>query len=164
MCGVKPGPDLWCTGVADGGLKRLNVGCGHQYLQESDRDWQAWPPLYRCGNIGGKRQANTDKHLNLIQTISLCLLQEAHSDRSKRPGGCINGSRGCLPVFLVHSHYPWLLLSPSLSLSMLVNLAVNDLRETLTCSFKPWSYRFTPPSYSLPGAARLRIYASSLCG
>lgn len=64
-------------------------------------------------SVGGNRQAGADKHLNLIQTISLCLLEEAPNDRSKRAGGCINGSRGSLPVSLVHSHSAKLVLSPS---------------------------------------------------
>lgn len=42
------------------------------------------------------------------------------------------------------------LLSPSLSLLLLVNLAVNDLGGTLTRSLKPCSYCFTPPSYFPP--------------
>ncbi len=94
-------------------------------------------------SVGGNRQANPDKHLNLIQTISLCLLQEACSDRSKRPWGCINGSGGCLPVSLDHCHSPRLLLCPSLSLSLLVNLAANDLRRTLTRSLRPCSLLVT---------------------
>lgn len=68
-------------------------------------------------SVGGNRQANTDKHLNLIQTISLCLLQEAPNDRSKRPGGCINGSRGSLPVSLVNSHSARRVLSLPFSVS-----------------------------------------------
>lgn len=112
------------------------------------------------------RQANTDKHLNLIQTISLCLLQEAHSDRSKRPGGCINGSGGWLPVSLVHSHSPR--LSLPFSLSGPVKFAVNDLRRTLTHSLRPcslWaavSRHLATPSLSLC-CLSLRIYAVSLC-
>lgn len=98
-----------------GALKLLNAACIHLYLQESDWGWQAWPPLCRWTyrSVGEIRQTNADKHLNLIQTISLCLLQEAPNDRSKRPQACINGSRGSLLVSLVHYHYPRLLLPPS---------------------------------------------------
>lgn len=71
--------------------------------------------MYR--SVGGNRPANTDKRLNLIQTISRCLLQEAPTDRSKRAGGCINGSGGPLPISLVNSHSARLLLCPSRSVS-----------------------------------------------
>lgn len=48
--------------------------------------------LYRWStvSVGGNRQAAADKHLDPIQTISLCLLQEARSDRSKRAGGAVS--------------------------------------------------------------------------
>lgn len=85
-------------------------------------------------SVGGNRQAGADKDLDLIQTISRCLLQEASSDRSKRPQGCIGGSGGCLAVSVVHSH-PRRPLPPFLSIS----LAVNDLRRTLTRSLGPCS-------------------------
>jgi len=62
-------------------------------------------------SLAVKRQACTDKHLNLTQTISQCLLQEACNNRSKRPETCIIGSRACLPVSLVHSHSRRLQLS-----------------------------------------------------
>lgn len=125
--------------------------------------------LYRWStvSVGGNRQAAADKHLDPIQTISLCLLQEARSDRSKRAGGGrINGSGGRLPVSLVHSHP---LPSPSLSPRLpLVNLAVSDLRRTLTRSPGPCSLLATVSHHlaALPVyrcCLSLRIYAASLC-
>lgn len=60
----------------------------------------------------GNRHAKADKHLNLTQTISLCLLQEARCNRSKRPGSCISGSGACLPVSLDHSQSPLIAALP----------------------------------------------------
>lgn len=87
-------------------------------------------------------------------------------DQSEPGGGRINGSGGRLPVSLVHSHP---LPSPSLSPRLpLVNLAVSDLRRTLTRSLGPCSLLATVSHHlaALPVyrcCLSLRIYAASLC-
>ncbi len=107
-------------------------------------------------SVGGNRQANTDKHLNLIQTISQCLHQEARSDRSKRPGGRISGSGGCIPC-LFHSfsfcQTPALTLPSSVFASQFSCKWPQENPDPQPQAMLPLSYCFTPPSHSLTVSA-----------
>lgn len=158
--GVKPGPGLWRTEVTDVGLKQLNIGFISNSGNLIGTDKLGLLCIAGRGLQERRREQSSDKHLNLIRQLARVYFRKLAAIDQSDPGAVSMAPEAVSPSLSFIVILPDC-RSPSLSLFLLVNLAVNDLRELWPAASGPAP---TVSQHLDPLSACLGIYPASRRG